>query len=267
MFGAEYGSRAMNVGDVMTRRVLSVGPEDTIASAVHLMLKAGISGLPVIDAGGKLVGVVTEGDFLRRAETGTERRRPRWLEFLVGPGRLAGEYARTHARKVSEVMTAELVTVGVDTPLDEAVRLMERHRIKRLPVLKGERVVGMLTRADLLRALERLAPEVQPASASDRAIRDRIFAELERQPWNPRGLANIVVRHGVVDLAGVVFDERERDALRVAAENIPGVKEVRDRLVWMEPVSGAYIPPPVAAPTRIRARPSRGRKHAVKRAK
>ncbi|HEY7610194.1 MAG TPA: CBS domain-containing protein [Alphaproteobacteria bacterium] len=257
----------MKVGDVMTKRVLSVKPEDTVGSAIHVMLKAGISGLPVIDAGGKLVGVVTEGDFLRRAETGTERRRPRWLEFLIGPGRLAGEYAHTHARKVSEVMSADAVAVGEDTPLDEAVRLMERHRIKRLPVLKGQRVVGMLTRADLLRALEHLAPEAQPAAASDREIRERIMAELERQPWNPRGLANIIVRRGVVDLAGVIFDERERDALRVAAENIPGVKEVRDRLVWMEPVSGAYIPPPVAAPTRIRARPSRGRKHAVKRAK
>jgi CBS domain-containing protein len=257
----------MKVGDVMTKKVLSVKPEDTVANAVHVMLGAGISGLPVIDAGGKLAGVVTEGDFLRRAETGTERRRPRWLEFLIGPGRLAGEYANAHARKVSEVMTADSVTVAEDTPLEEAVRLMERHRIKRLPVVKGNRVIGMLTRADLLRALERLAPEALPATASDREIRDRIYAELERQPWNPRGLANIIVRHGVVDLAGVIFDERERDALRVAAENTPGVKEVRDRLVWMEPVSGAYIPPPAAAPPRARTAPKRGRKHAAKRTK
>src|SRR5690348_16455038 len=106
------GSRAMKVGDVMTKHVLSVKPADSIASAIHMMLKTGISGLPVIDADGVLVGVVTEGDFLRRAETGTERKRPRWLEFIVGPGRLAAEYARTHARKVSEVMSPEPITVG-----------------------------------------------------------------------------------------------------------------------------------------------------------
>src|SRR6185503_15581340 len=183
----------MKVGDVMTRGVLSVKPGDTFAQAVHVMMKVGVSGLPVLDAGGKLAGIVTEGDFLRRAETGTERRRPRWLEFLVGPGRLAAEYAHTHARKVSEVMTRDVASVREDTPLDEAVRVMERRRVKRLPVLKGTRVAGILARADLLRVLERIAPKAAPAKSSDRAIRDGLLAEIEKQPWNPRGIANIVV--------------------------------------------------------------------------
>lgn len=251
----------MKVGDVMTKRVLSVRPEDDIASAIRAMLGAGISGLPVIDAGGNLVGVVTEGDFLRRAETGTGRRRPRWLEFLIGPGRLAGEYYRTHARKVREVMSPDPVATAEDAPLDEAVRLMEDRRVKRLPVVRQGRVVGILTRADLLRALEQLAPEARPAPKSDREIRERILSELERQPWNPRGLANVVVRDGVVTLAGVIFDERERNALRVVAENVPGVKKIRDRLMWMEPVSGATLPPPASAPAPRRIRK---RKHAAK---
>ena len=257
----------MKVGDVMTRGVLSVKAGDTVAHAVHVMLKAGISGLPVLDAGGKLAGIVTEGDFLRRAETRTERRRPRWLEFLVGPGRLAEEYAHTHARKVDEVMTREVATAREDTPLDEAVRRMERHRVKRLPVLKGSRVVGILTRADLLRALERIAPEAAPAKSSDREIRDRLLAELENQPWNPRGIANVIVRNGVVDLNGVIFDARERDALRVAAENARGVKEVRDHLIWMEPVSGVYIPSPAEARPRAPRAPRRGLGNVAKRAK
>lgn len=257
----------MKVGDVMTRGVLSAKPGDTVAQAVHVMLKAGVSGLPVLDAGGRLAGIVTEGDFLRRAETHTERRRPRWLEFLVGPGRLAEEYAHTHARKVSEVMTRDVATVREDTPLDEAVRAMERRRVKRLPVLKGTRVVGILARADLLRVMERIAPKASPAKSSDRAIRESLLAELEKQPWNPRGIANIIVHNGVVDLNGVIFDERERDALRVAAENTRGVKEVRDHLIWMEPASGVYVPPPAETRPRAPRASERGQGHAAKRAK
>src|SRR5689334_13952302 len=114
----------MQVQDVMTKHVISVEPTDTIARAIRLILQDGVSGLPVIDAAGTLVGIVTEGDFLRRAETGTQRRRPRWLEFLVGPGRMADEYVHTHARKVSEVMTVEPATVTEQTALADAVKLM-----------------------------------------------------------------------------------------------------------------------------------------------
>ncbi|MCW5774295.1 MAG: CBS domain-containing protein [Rhodospirillaceae bacterium] len=253
----------MKVGDVMTRTVISVRPDGTVADAVGTMLKARISGLPVVDAAGALVGIVTEGDFLRRTETGTERHRPRWLEFLLGPGPLAADYVRTHARKVEEVMTRDVATVAPSTPLEEAVRTMERKQIKRLPVVEGKRVVGILSRANLLRALARVAPEAAREPAGDSEIRRRLDAEIDKQPWAARGLANAIVRNGVVDLWGTVLDEREREALRVAAENIPGVKAVNDHLLWIEPISGTVIaapeaPSPAPRPAR-KARPAHTR--------
>jgi len=228
----------MLVADVMAHRVISVRPDTWVAEAVRLMLQNDISGLPVIDADGVLVGIVTEGDFLRRTEIGTERRRPHWLEFVVGAGRLAEDYVHSHGRTVAEVMTRDVVTVTEETPLDDAVELMERRHVKRLPVVRGERVVGIVSRANLLHALARLASEAKPRTSDDAAIRDQLLAEVDKQPWAPRASINVVVRDGIVDLWGVVLDNRERQALVVAAENVPGVKQVRDHLAWLEPYTG-----------------------------
>jgi len=161
----------MKAKDVMTSPVVSVEPDTAVLQAVRIMLQRQISGLPVVRKDGRLVGVVTEGDFLRRAETGTERRRPRWLEYLVGPGRLADEYTRTHGRKVEDIMTAEPVTVAEDTALEEVVNLMEKRRIKRIPVLRGNEVVGIVSRANLLHALAGVAREIKPAFAEEPVAR------------------------------------------------------------------------------------------------
>ena len=228
----------MNVGDVMTRQVISVERNAPIQHAIRLMLQHRISGLPVVDSDGKLVGIVTEGDFLRRAETGTQKRRPRWLDFLMGPGRLASEYVQAHSRNVQDVMTTEVRTVGERTSLEEAVRKMEKYGVKRLPVVEGEMLVGIISRANLLRALAIFAHEISPSKADDAAIREAFFKELLQQPWAPRTSINPVVRDGVVELWGNIFDEREREALRVMAQNLPGVKNVRDHLVWVDPTSG-----------------------------
>lgn len=231
----------MKASDVMTGDVISVDPDSSILQAVRLMLQKHISGLPVIDGAGNLVGIVTEGDFLRRTETKTQRRRPRWLEFIVGPGKLADEYVHASGRKVSEVMTSGVYSVPEDASLEEVVHFMERRRIKRLPVLRGKRVVGMITRANLMRALIHVSHEAVPLSVDDAAIRERLLAELSKQPWAPVALIDVVVRDGVVKLVGTLTDERERQALKVAAENIPGVKKVEDRLVWIEPISGMVV--------------------------
>lgn len=234
----------MNASDIMTREVVSVGPDAAIGDAIRRMLDHRISGLPVVDGGGKVVGMLTEGDLLRRGETGTERHRSRWLEFLLGAGRLADEYVRTHGRKVGEIMTEHVVSAAEDTPLSEIVRLMEHRRVKRLPVLRGGALVGIISRADLVRALAPLVDK-QPAFASgDDEIRQRVLSELERAAWAPRAGITVVVKDGVVDLDGVILNEKEREALRVAAENVPGVKAIRDRLVWVEPVSGTVIDAP-----------------------
>ena len=228
----------MKASDVMTSRIISVEEDAPVTKAIRLMLQNRISGLPVTGKDGALVGIVTEGDFLRRSEIGTQRHRRRWLEFLIGPGRLADEYVHASGRKVEDVMTREPITVPEDTPLDQIVELMERRRVKRLPVVRDGHVVGIVSRANIMHALVSLAVEAKApaAAATDAGIREKILAECDKQPWEP--LVNVVVRDGVVQLWGALTDERERQALIVAAENVPGVKAVHDHLVWVEPTSG-----------------------------
>lgn len=234
----------MKVSDVMSTTVISVLPTALVAEAARLMLDNHISGLPVVDDGGNLVGIVTEGDFLRRHEMGNVRRRPRWLEFCLGSGRLADEYVHTHGRKVEEVMTRKVVSIGENASLGEVVSLMERHRIKRLPVLRDRQIVGIVSRANLLHALMVLIRDPAPPLPDDAAIRSRILAAVKKEPWRPGSSINVVVHDGTVDLWGTIFYEREREALRVLVENIPGVKGVRDHLVWIEPWSGMAFDAP-----------------------
>jgi CBS domain-containing protein len=243
----------MKAKDVMTSPVISVEPDAAVLQAVRIMLQRRVSGLPVVDRAGRLVGIVTEGDFLRRAETGTQRRRPRWLEFLAGPGRLAQDYARAHARKVSEVMTPEPITVDEETPLEDIVRLMEKRQIKRIPVVCGNDIVGIVSRANLLHALASVAREAKPVEQSDEAIRAQLLAELAKQSWAPAALIDPVVRNGVIELWGTITDERERPALVIAAENVPGVKGVHDHLAWVDATSGMVFGPAEESPTPAKA--------------
>ena len=231
----------MKAKDVMTHRVISVEPMAAISQAIRLMLQNKISGLPVVDAGGHLVGIVTEGDFLRRSEMATDKKRSRLLEFLLGSGQSADNYVRSHGRKVEEVMTRDVHTVSEDTSLEDVVRTMEKRRIKRLPVVRGRRIVGIISRANLLHALASVAREIKPTTNDDESIRARLLKELDKETWAPAALVNVVFRKGIVDLHGGITDERQRPALVVMAENIPGVKGVRDHLVWIEPMSGAIV--------------------------
>ncbi|MBO0757771.1 MAG: CBS domain-containing protein [Bradyrhizobiaceae bacterium] len=236
----------MKAGQMMTRDVVSIAPNASIWEAACLMLEKEISGLPVIDHKGKLVGILTEGDCLRRAETGTERTRPRWLETLMSPDRLANEYIHSHGRKVAEVMTRDVVTVSEDTPLEQIVHLMESRRIKRIPVLRGGEVVGIVSRANVVRGLASLARVLPPATTDDTTIRDQVLAELHRQKWAPQHLIDVTAKDGVVDLWGVVLADKQREAAVVAAENVPGVKAVRTHLSWVEPMSGMVFYEPEA---------------------
>ncbi|HEY6027837.1 MAG TPA: CBS domain-containing protein [Pseudolabrys sp.] len=228
----------------MTRRIVSIAPDATVLQAARLMLQHHISGLPVVDASGTLVGILSEGDFLRRRETATERRRSRWLEFLMGPGKIAAEYTHSHGEKVSEVMTDEARTVDEDTDLEAVVELMERHRIKRVPVMRAGKMTGILTRSNLMHAMVSMARSETAAPKGDADIRERLLSEIQAQDWAPAATVNPVVRNGVVELWGAIMDERQRAALQVAAENIPGVKAVKDHLVWIEPTSGMVIEAP-----------------------
>ena len=244
----------MKVSEIMTRRVITIPPDARVERAVELMLSHRIGGLPVCAEDGSLAGILTDSDLLRRHETGTERRRPRWLEFVLGPGKLADEYAHSHGRVVEEIMTRKVRTIAPQDSVADAVSLMERKRIHRLPVVEHGQLVGIVTRADLMRALLAVAPELAPGAAADEQIRAGIWAEIERQPWTTPGMVSVLVRNGVVTLSGAVPDPRQIDALRVLAENVPGVRAVQDDLAWVDYLSGAVVdmtePRPGPAPTR-----------------
>ena len=237
----------MKVSDVMTQQVISVRPSDRIADAIRIMLDKRVSGLPVVDDAGVIVGIVTEGDLLRRSETGTTRYRPRWLQLLLSPGRLADEYAHTHGRRVDEVMTPDVVSVGEGSSLDTVVQLMEQRGIKRVPVIREGKIVGIVSRANLMHALVGLGNSPPRCSTSDADIRQRILDEIQREPWGPRYSTNVVVSNGRVDLWGSLFEERERRALRVVVENVPGVKEIHDHMIWIEPLTGTVVEAPEEA--------------------
>lgn len=234
----------MLVDTVMTAPVVSVKPSASIAEAAKLMLSLRISGLPVVKSDGTLVGIVSEGDMLRRSELGTERKRSWWLELLISPGKIADEYVHSHGRKVEEIMTTDVVTIRRNAQLDEVVELMARRYIKRLPVVEDGKVVGIIARSDLLRALARALPIGDEPESDDERIEVAILTELDKQSWGGARLIRVYVEDGAVELSGTIFDERERLAARVVAENVPGVKSVSDQLVWVEPMSGTVLMPP-----------------------
>jgi CBS domain-containing protein len=233
----------MRAHQIMTQRVITVSLETSILDAADIMLKNRVSGLPVVSATGELVGIVSEGDFLHRSEIGTQRKRSRWLQFFTSPGRLANDFVTESGRRVEDVMTRRAITVGEQTPLDELVSVMERNGIKRLPVLQQNRLVGIVTRSNLLQAFASLAKEMPKPSADDDHIRNRLLRAYDVAEWRPIGV-QVAVRNGVVHLNGMISDDRTRRAAVVAAENIDGVREVHDHLCLVDSWSGYYMESP-----------------------
>jgi CBS domain-containing protein len=217
----------MRAHEIMSGEVITVGADASIADAIGIMLSHHVSGLPVVDGAGRLVGMISEGDFIRRAEIGTQRPRRRWLSFLAGTDRLALDFSRAHGRKVSQIMTPNPVTITEDAPLEEVVSLMQARNVKRLPVMRGTEIVGIVTRADFLPAVASLAGRPQTPSNDDQ-IRRSVLAAI------PRALRlcalNVSVRDGTVTLRGVVRSGNARQAAIIAAETAPGVRRVEDRL-------------------------------------
>lgn len=221
----------MQVKDVMTTSVAAVPPHMAIEEVAAFLLERRISAAPVVDDDGRLLGIVSEGDLLRRPETGTERPRSWWLSLFASSTEAAADYIKTHGRRAIDVMTRDVVTVGEDTPLSEVAGLLERHRVKRLPVVRDGQLVGIISRADLLRALAAARPgPAAPSVADDRVIRDKLMAHLREVGLPHIHLVNVVVSDGVVHLWGLVDSEVEGEALRVAAEEVPGVRAVESHL-------------------------------------
>ncbi|RFD21326.1 CBS domain-containing protein [Komagataeibacter melaceti] len=235
----------MQVKHIMTAPAITVAPADTITTALHLMLSHKISGLPVITSNGQLVGLLTEGDLLRRNELGTEEKTS-WLQSLLrSSGKLASDYVHTHGRKVGEIMSHEPVSIPPDASLQDAVDLMIRHHVKRLPVVRNEQLLGIISRADILRALLPAIRE-EAGTVSDDIIKKAILEEYRNQhKWAGGNFINVDVRNGVVELNGTLTDDRLRAAARVVAENVPGVVSVIDNMTFVEPFSSTEIPPPM----------------------
>ncbi len=234
----------MEARQIMTTPVLSISPGASLRQAIELMLEKRVSGLPVVDEIGQLVGLISEGDLLHRAEIGTEKHRSKWLGFILGPGRSANDYVHAHSRRIADVMTTELVTAEETTPLEDVVKLMEKRNIKPIPIVRDGGVAGIITRSDLLRAFLKNTAAQSAAPVSDEDIRLRILETIDAQGWAPLGSIHVKVVDGHVTLSGTIFDERERDAIRVCAENQPGVSGVTDDMIWVEPTTGDYMTPP-----------------------
>jgi CBS domain-containing protein len=218
--------------EVMTSPPITVAPDTPVSDVAAILLENRISAVPVLNVAGGLVGIVSEGDLLRRTETNTERRRPQWLEFLRDRQTLAAEFVKAHGRQASDVMSADVITVSPDTELADIASLLEKRRIKRVPVVDGGRVVGIVSRANLLHGLaaQRGAPSAASVRAPDAEIRDRVNAMLSERLAIDLPRVNVVVTEGVVFLWGTVSSEEQRRAIIVASEGVPGVTGVEDRL-------------------------------------
>lgn len=228
----------MNASDVMTVRVVTIGPEATVQQAAKLMLEREVSALPVVDTSNRLIGIISEGDLVRRVETGTERKPSWWLSFLSGADQLAHDFVKAHGTRVSDVMTKDVIAARPDTPLSEVARLLEDNRIKRVPVVEEDLVIGVVSRANLLQALASAKPRAGAAQTSDSELRDTIIDKLTAQPWSHPSMLNPIVTEGVVDLWGMVLSATERKAVRVLVEETPGVRGVNDHLAVRQMPSG-----------------------------
>ena len=230
----------MKAADVMVTNVITVGPEASVQDVARILLGARISGVPVVGSKGELLGIVSEGDLMHRAEADTGRKRPWWLAMLTGKEVLADEFVKEHSRKITDVMTRKVVTAGPDTPLSVIANLLEKNAIKRVPIVQGGRVVGMVSRANLLQALASQDRPVEGASPADDArIRELLLTQLDAEAWARPSLINVIVTDGTVELWGIVDSVAQKKAVRVAAEVTPGVRAVNDNLI-IRPVASGY---------------------------
>jgi CBS domain-containing protein len=230
----------MNAADVMVSNVITVGPDATVQEVAEILLKNRISAVPVVSQSGKILGIVSEGDMLRRIESHTLRHRSWWLQLLTANTILRDEFVKSHSHKVLDVMTPNVLTVSPETPLAEIASVLEKNGIKRVPVVKDGKLVGLVSRANLLQAVATVGKMVKPAMTMDDAtLREKVISQLDRQPLTWRSMINVIVHDGTAQLWGMVDSESEKRAVRVAAEVTPGVRAVADNLI-VSPIRYGY---------------------------
>jgi CBS domain-containing protein len=219
----------MKASDVMVSQVITVGPDTTVHEIANILLSNRISAVPVVDDLGALIGIVSEGDLIHRVEAGSERHHSWWLRLMGDRGALAHDFLKSHAVKAADVMTRGVITASPDVPLGELASLLEKCRIKRVPIVENGKLVGIVSRANLLQALAALRRDipVEPRP-EDSVLRERVLSEIRSKLWASASQINVIVHNGVVELWGGVDAQDEKDALRVAAELTPGVRTVAD---------------------------------------
>jgi CBS domain-containing protein len=222
----------MKAVDVMVRDVITIGPDDTVADAARLIAQNDVSALPVVDEHGRVVGIVSEGDLMNREEIGTEIHHPWWIEAVTPAATLATEFAKCHGKRVAEVMSDDVVTATEDASLAEIAALLERNRIKRVPILRDGKLVGIVSRSNLVLALASNGAPAASSEDANRTIRNELLSRLaEQQDWTDFGSRNIIVADGKVHLWGLTSSDAERKALIALAEGVPGVKQVVDEMI------------------------------------
>ena len=220
----------MRAADVMSRCVVSISSDSTIFEAAELLVSMHFSALPVVDGSGKIVGIVSEADLMRRPEIGTAPHHSWLSRMLADGGQAAAEYVSFNSRRVADVMTKKVISVQQDATLGEIAETMAKHKVKRVPVLHDNLVVGIVSRSNLLQALMSREPAGGAAGASDEELRRNVMAAVDKQPWSSAWPTNVMVNSGVVHLWGFVSSNAVLSAYRVAAENVPGVKKVKNHM-------------------------------------
>src|SRR5262245_613548 len=219
----------MLVRDVMTKEVVTATIDTTVSQIAALLASKRISAVPIVDSAGHVLGMVSEGDLLRRVEIGTEKRHSWWLDLFADATTRAREFTKQEGVKAEYVMSRPVISIGEDAPLARAADVMQRRNIKRLPVVRDGKLVGIVGRADIVRALA-TAAAAQPAIKDDRAIDEALHARLRALSWLDTTFVNFTVEKGVVSAFGFVDDAEQKRALRAAVESVPGVKRLDDHL-------------------------------------
>ena len=220
----------MQARDVMTKDVLTVGPDTTVGDIAALLVSHRIGAVPVVSGDRKLIGIVSQTDLVHRSETGTEKRRKWWLEAFADPDAKAREYVKSHGHKAQDVMTRLIVSVSEGASLAEVADVLDTHRIRQVPVVSDGRLAGMISRADLVRALAEIsivAPAPRPDSG---ALQKAIWDQIKAQSWLKTAFVNLSVKDGVVELWGAVDSHDQRRALAVLVKGVPGVVKVEDNV-------------------------------------
>jgi CBS domain-containing protein len=215
----------------MVRDVVTVSPDEAVDHVIELLAKHDASTLPVVDEKGNVIGMIGEFDLIHRAEIGTEKHHRWWIEAMIPASRLAEEFAKSHGRHVREVMSTHVISASEDTELGEIATLLEKHRIQRIPILRDGKLVGVVSRSNLIQALASSHAHARDAAESDRDIRSILLSQLAEQDWTDFGSRNVIVTNGVVHLWGLVGSDGERKALTTLAEGVPGVVSVSDEMI------------------------------------